>query len=134
MPFSKRAYKAWRSRNQSRFQKPLSHTPGSGEDHKEISPPFSSSPIDVIPRQTEAELSLLSAGSPLSNHARAQNGLPPPGGRTKAVAQHVRRVSSRPYDQCPDDCPSKKFCDPSSCAVESVREANAIADRLRRAS
>lgn len=31
---------------------------------------------------------------------------------------------------CPDDCPSKKFCDPSSCALESVREANAIANRL----
>lgn len=32
---------------------------------------------------------------------------------------------------CPDDCPSRKFCDPSSCALESVREANAIAQRLR---
>jgi len=34
---------------------------------------------------------------------------------------------------CPPDCPSKKFCDPSSCARESVREANAIVEALRRA-
>jgi len=32
---------------------------------------------------------------------------------------------------CPPDCPSKRFCDPSSCALESVREANVIAERLR---
>ena len=133
MPFSKRAFKAWRSRNQSRFQQPPSHTPGSGEDNEGVLPPLSLSPFDVIPRQTEVESLLLSGDSPLSNHARTQNGLPPPpGGRTKAVAQHIRRVSLRPYDQCPEDCPSKRFCDPSSCAVESVREANAIAEKLRR--
>ena len=30
-------------------------------------------------------------------NAGAQNGLPSPGGRTKAVAQHTRRASSRPH-------------------------------------
>lgn len=127
MPFSKRAFKAWRSRNQSRFQQPPSHTPGSGEDRKRVPPSL----VDVIPRQTEAESSLLSEGSPLSNHARAQSGMELNRCMTKAVAQHTRRVPSRPYDQCPDDCPSKRFCDPSSCAVESVREANAIAQKLQ---
>ena len=132
MPFSKRAFKAWRSRNKSSFQQPPSHTPGSGGDHERL-PPFSP-PIDVIPCQTEVESLLLSGDSPLSNHARAQNGMPLSRCMTKAVAQHTRRVPSRPYDQCPEDCPSKKFCDPSSCALESVREANAIAEKMRRAN
>ena len=116
-------------------------------------------------------------------NAGAQNGLPSPGGRTKAVAQHDPRPLPRPHAsqlgrktgadippftssnvnttgprltkaqedsgplqrsghealglpgptlQCPPDCPSKRFCDPSSCALESVREANAIAEALRR--
>lgn len=38
---------------------------------------------------------------------------------------------SSPTLSCPDDCDSKKFCDPSSCALESVREANVIAEELR---
>ena len=31
-------------------------------------------------------------------NAGAQTGLPSPGGRTKAVAQHIRAVLPRPYD------------------------------------
>lgn len=41
---------------------------------------------------------------------------------------------SSPTIQCPPDCPSKRFCDPSSCALESVRESNAIVEALRRAA
>ena len=116
-------------------------------------------------------------------NAGTQNGLPSPGGRTKAVAQHDPRPLPRPHSsqlreqsgapsslsrcdhargprltkaqrvsnplqrnglealqpseptlQCPPDCPSKRFCDPSSCALESVREANAIVEALRRAA
>ena len=43
----------------------------------------------------------------------------------------IWRENKRKLLQCPDDCPSKRFCDPSSCALESVREANAIAEALR---
>jgi hypothetical protein len=30
-----------------------------------------------------------------------------------------------------DSSPSKRFCDPSSCALESVREANMIVNNLK---
>jgi len=44
----------------------------------------------------------------------------------------LTKIHSSPTLSCPDDCPSKRFCDPSSCALESVREANAIVEALRR--
>jgi len=53
--------------------------------------------------------------------------------RTRIMPSKKESSPSVPTLQCPPDCSSKKFCDPSSCALESVREANAIFDRLRRA-
>ena len=35
------------------------------------------------------------------------------------------------WPECPPDCPSKKFCDPGSCAIEAVREALLLAEKRR---
>lgn len=51
---------------------------------------------------------------------------------SRVPSEHLLKPSE-PILSCPPDCPSKKFCDPSSCALESVREANAIVEALRRA-